>query len=320
MIKLIYFIALSLFIAAPASAADFQTWLSALKTEALGKGISESTFNAALSNAQPIPRIIGLDRKQPEGTMTYAQYKEKVLSQDRIEKGRTHYLNYKTMLDKIGAQYGVQPQYIVALWGIETSYGKVTGGFSVPEALATLAYDGRRSDFFRAELLNALQIIEDGHITAADMKGSWAGAMGQSQFMPSSFLSFAVDQNNDGKKDIWHTQEDVFASAANYLARSGWAYNDKWGRAVKLPQNFPASFINDKQSRPLSFWNAQNVTDTQGNRLPENTDITGYIIQEDGTGTPAYLVYNNFETILKWNKSNYFATTVGLLADAIAGE
>ena len=316
-----FFCFLLLVLSTPAQAADFDGWLTAFKQEARAKGISESTLNAALSGAKPIPRIIELDRKQPEGSMTYAQYKTKILTQDRIEKGRTHYLNYKPMLDKIGKQYGVQPQYIVALWGIETNYGGYTGNFSIPKALATLAHDGRRSTFFRKELHNALQIIDQGHIKASDMKGSWAGAMGQSQFMPSSFLAYAVDQNDDGKKDIWHTQEDVFASAANYLAKSGWHGDERWGRAITLPAKFPQHFIENKTEKPLAAWARMGITQPNGQPIPigDNT-IKAYVVQEDGPGTPAYFAYHNFKTILKWNRSNYFATTVGLLANAIAGE
>jgi membrane-bound lytic murein transglycosylase B len=317
----IYFYTLIFFLTAlttAAQASDFQVWLTEFRQEARNSGVSESTLEAALSNIQPIPRVIELDRKQPEGTMTFAQYKQKVLSQDRTEKGKTNYLNYRATLDKIGKEFGVQPQYIVALWGLETSYGGYTGGFDIIPSLATLAHDGRRSDFFRKELLNALQIIDQGHISASAMKGSWAGAMGQSQFMPSSFLAYAVDYNGDGKKDIWNTEEDVFASAANYLARSGWIDGQRWGRAVSLPSGFNRELIKNKTEMPLASWSKQGVTLTNGQSLPQD-NLIGYIIQEDGAGTPAYLVYNNFKTVLKWNKSNYFATSVGLLADSIAG-
>lgn len=303
--------------AMPAQAADFQTWLTAFKQDARAKGISQETIDAALTGINPIPRVIELDRRQPEGTMTFAQYKQKVISQDRIEKGKTKYLNHRATLEKIGAQYGVQPQYIVALWGLETSYGGYTGGFEIIPALATLAHDGRRSDFFRSELINALKIIDQGHISVADMKGSWAGAMGQSQFMPSSFLAYAVDYNGDGKKDIWKTEEDVFASAANYLAKNGWIDGQRWGRAVNLPAGFNRDLIKNKTEMPLSSWSQMGVTLPGGQALPSE-DIKGYIIQEDGPGTAAYVVYNNFKTILKWNRSNYFATSVGLLADSIA--
>ena len=204
-----------LMLATPAYAAgDFSSWLRQLEAEALQKGISRDTVDMALANVRPIPRVIELDRKQPEGTMTFAKYRKNVITQDRIDKGRALYRQHRAELDRAATNYGVPAQYIVALWGIETSYGNNTGGFGVIPALATLAYDGRRSSYFRAELMEALQILDQGHINLENMRGSWAGAMGQNQFMPTSFKRFAVDGNNDGRRDIWTTLPDVFSSTA----------------------------------------------------------------------------------------------------------
>ena len=220
---------------------DFNLWVQSFKQEARAKGISQRTLDQAFSNVTPIPRVIELDRKQPEGKLTFAQYYDRVINKNRIAQGRRLYREHKTLLDQVSAQYGVQLQYIVALWGIETSYGNNTGGFGVVRSLATLAHDGRRSKFFRKELFNALKIIDEGHISAKAMQGSWAGAMGQNQFMPSSFHAYAVDGNGDGKRDIWKTLPDVFASTANYLAKSGWRGDERWGRRVVLPKGFVKS-------------------------------------------------------------------------------
>ncbi len=297
---------------------DFQTWLNGLKREAAQKGISEATINAALSDVQPIPRVIELDRKQPEGKMTFAQYKQRVINDARIRKGRILLQEHRSALEAASQKYGVPPQYIVALWGIETSYGENTGGFKVIPALATLAHDGRRSDFFRSELFNALKIIDAGHIKHYDMKGSWAGAMGQNQFMPSSFHSFAVDGNGDGRRDIWGSLPDVFASTANYLSKSGWIEDQKWGREVKLPSGFPESLTGTKTKKSLSTWKNMGITLPNGAPVPTSPDLESSIVTPDGLGGPAYLVYNNYNVVLKWNRSTYFATSVGILADAIA--
>jgi len=316
---LILFFSFFVFLSSPVFAAqDFAMWKKALRMEAYNKGISQATINAALGdNIKPVPRIIELDRKQPEGKMTFAQYKKRVISKDRIAQGRRLYREHKALLDRTSAKYGVQPQYIVALWGVETSYGNNTGGFGVIQALATLAYDGRRSKFFRSELMNALKIIDEGHISARKMKGSWAGAMGQNQFMPSSFNAYAVDGNGDGKRDIWTSLPDVFASTANYLAKSGWRGDEKWGRPVKLPAGFSKSLEGRKIKKPISAWKRMGVTLPNGQPLPGG-DLQASIVAPDGVGGPAYIIYNNFRTIMRWNNSTYFATSVGTLADAIA--
>jgi len=239
----------------------FGAWLSALRQEAAQQGISDTVLNEALNGVEPIDRVLELDQAQPEVTLTLPQYLKQVLTKKMLRQAREHYRDNRDLLKKIGAQYGVQPQYIVALWGIETHYGSNMGNTYTVGALATLAYDGRRSDYFRGELLNALQILQQGHIAAHDMQGSWAGAMGQCQFMPSSFLKYAVDYDGDGRKDIWHSKADVFASIANYLHSEGWNPKKGWGT----------------RTHPK----------------------------------------DNFNVLLKWNRSRYFATAAGQLADSI---
>ena len=306
----------------PAAAAksDFKTWLQDVRTEARQKGISDKTIKAALPDTlQSIPRIIELDRKQPEGTTTFDDYLTRIVNRDRIEKGKTRMLNYPTLLGKVSKAYGVEPEVVVALWGVETNYGAITGGFDVVNALATLAHDGRRSEYFRGELMKALKIIDDGHIKHADMKGSWAGAMGQTQFMPSSFFNFAEDFNADGRRDIWNTQADVFASAANYLAKSGWQKGQPWGRKVTIPDSIDRKLLGVDNRYSLQYWHDKGVRMPDGKAVPFEGAYQGSVIQPSGPGTSAYIVYDNFQVILKWNRSSYFATSVGLLSDALAG-
>ncbi|SLN54856.1 lytic murein transglycosylase [Oceanibacterium hippocampi] len=301
----------------PAAAAEpFPDWLQALRAEAREKGISEATLDAALAGIEPIPRVVELDRKQPEFTLTFQQYMERVVPEARIRKGREKLAENRAALEAVARAHQVQPRFIVALWGIETDFGRVTGGFKVVQALATLAYDGRRSKYFRGELLNALTILEQGHIAPEAMVGSWAGAMGQSQFMPSSFLNFAVDEDSDGRKDIWTTPLDVFGSAANYLRRSGWKDDQTWGRAVRLPAGFDPALADLKVVKPLGEWQALGLRRADGGDLPTR-QLPASVVLPAGEGGPAFLVYDNYRTILKWNRSTYFAMAVGHLADAI---
>ncbi|MBT5496440.1 MAG: lytic murein transglycosylase [Alphaproteobacteria bacterium] len=300
-----------------AKAVDFDTWLTEFSSEAAAKGISASTIKNALAGIRPIPRVVELDRRQPEFTLTFPDYMKRVVTATRIKKARARYDKHKVLLDRVSKRYGVQPRFIVALWGIETDFGRLTGGFDVIPALATLAHDGRRSAFFRAQLLNALTVIDQGHIAADKMKGSWAGAMGQVQFMPSSFLNFAVDFDDDGRKNLWTSQEDVFGSAANYLAKSGWNGSETWGRKVKLPTPFDENLINYKKiTKPLREWDELGVLRDDGTRLP-SVDIKASLVRpKEGQG-PNFIIYGNYRAILKWNRSHYFALAVGHLADAI---
>lgn len=317
--KIIYLFVLSVFIS-PALAEpseSFEEWKKAFRVQATSKGISTSWFDSALKGVSPVQRAIELDGKQPEHKITFATYKKRVINQRRIDEGRRLYKKHYALLKEIEKQYGVAPQYVVALWGIETNFGGNTGGFKVLDVLATLAWDGRRRSFFEKELVNALKISEQGHITLAKMKGSWAGAMGQCQFMPSSFLSYAVDYNQDGKRDIWTTLPDVFASTSNYLKRNGWKAGERWGRKVLVSQPVAKSLVGPKVTKPLSFWTGLGVTTLSGNALPGG-DMKASLVQPDGANGSSYIVYNNYQTIMDWNRSTYFATSVGLLADLIA--
>ena len=298
-----------------ANEVPFDTWLEGLKSEARGRGISDKTLTAALGGAKPIDKVLRLDRSQPEFTKTFEEYLAGTVSTARIALGRKLYAENAAILDKIGKTYKVQPRFIVAFWGIESDYGRLQGGFPVCQALATLAWDGRRSSFFRDELLNALSIIEEGHVTAQAMTGSWAGAMGQTQFMPSSFRRFAVDYDGDGRRDIWTTRKDVFASIANYLAQSGWRDDETWGRRVTLPKDFDPALISLDVRKSLFDWQALGVRRADGSALPA-FNMQGSLVQPTG-GHQVFLVYNNYRTTLLWNRSTYFALAVGHLADAI---
>lgn len=297
---------------------DFKQWLKELRSEASGIGIRDEILASAFDGIKLIPRVIELDRKQPEFSLTFAQYMDRVVPNSRVQKGRRKLAENKALLQEVGAKFGVQPRFIVAFWGIETDFGRITGGFKLIPALTTLAHDGRRSKYFRKELMNALKILNGNHIKAKDMVGSWAGAMGQCQFMPSSFLNFAIDYDGDGRKDIWTTKADVFGSTANYLARSGWLGDQTWGRAVTLPGGFNGDMANLKVVKPIDEWNKLGVRRTDGSELPKR-NLKASIIFTEGPGSAAYMVYNNYRTILKWNRSTYFAVAVGTLADRIGG-
>jgi len=301
---------------AAAQATEFDDWLAEFRVEAAQAGISPGVLDAALGNVKPIPRVIELDRKQPESTQTFEEYLARRVTADLAREGRRLLDKHRALLEAIGEEYGVQPRFVVALWGAETRYGKYTGGFSVIASLATLAYDGRRSKYFRGELLNALKIIDAGHITADKMTGSWAGAMGQSQFMPSSFLHYAVDYDGDQRRDIWATHADIFASAANYLARAGWHGDQTWGRKAWLPDGFDPTLADLGVVKRLSEWQALGVRRANGGDLP-GRDLRASIIMPGGEDGPAYVIYDNYRVILKWNRSNYFAVSIGTLADLI---
>ncbi|MEM7023080.1 MAG: lytic murein transglycosylase, partial [Pseudomonadota bacterium] len=261
-------------------------------------------------------RVIELDRRQFSGSITYQEYRDRLLSKERIDRGRELLVEHKDLLEQIGAKYGVQPRFIVALWGIETSYGGWSGSTPVIGALATLAHEGRRADFFRAELMNALRILDDGHIEVDDMVGSWAGAMGQSQFMPSSYIRNAVDYDGDGRRDIWGTLPDVFASIANYLAKAGWNDRYTWGREVDVPASIAGDLDGLKVKRPLPAWQDLGVRRANGTDLPVAALDASLLRTDDGLG-PAYLVYHNFRVLMAWNRSTYFGLTVGQLSDLI---
>lgn len=301
----------------PLNPKPFGLWLEELKQEAIKDGISQATLDDAFVETAPIERIVTLDRKQPESTLTLQQYLTNVVTPKRIAQGRKMLAENHELLAEVGKKYGVQPRFIVALWGIETGFGANMGGFEEVDALATLAYDGRRAEFFRGELIKALHILEQEHMQAIDMKGSWAGAMGQCQFMPTSFLKYAVDYDGDGKRDIWQNKGDVFASIANYLKSEGWSDATGWGRPVLLPAKFSDVQLDITQSKPIREWAHLGVRKADGKALPPQAIPASVIRVGEGDDAVPYMIYGNYKVLLKWNRSRYFATAVGMLADGI---
>lgn len=299
----------------PVVSGDFRAFIAGVRRDAAANGIG-ARGQAALNNVQFEQSVIDLDQKQPESRITFAKYAKSTVTPARIAKGRQLMAEHAALLQKTSARYGVPARFIVALWAKETDFGRNTGGENVIDALATLAYEGRRATFFRSELLNALKIVDQGHVRADDMLGSWAGAMGQCQFMPSSFFKYGADGDGDGRVDIWNDEADVFASTANYLHTEGWNPAIGWGREVHLTRSLDPAMIGlDKTPLRLSEWQRAGVRALDGAPLPSR-DITASLIQPDGNGGRTFLVYDNYRIIMHWNKSTYFATSIGLLADA----
>jgi membrane-bound lytic murein transglycosylase B len=296
---------------------DFYAFLSGVRREAAAQGIRASTIDVALRNAQFLPHVVELDRKQPERTLTFGEYLDKVVSPQRMDGARRELVENRVLLDGIWRRFNVEPRFIVSLWGIESDFGKITGNYSVVSALATLAYDGRRSSYFRGELISALRILDQGHIRVDNMTGSWAGAMGQCQFMPSTFLGYAVDYDGDGRRDIWNNRADALASIANYIARLGWRGGEGWGREVTLPAGFDSRYTGLEVKRPTGEWSRMGVRTVDAAPL-SGREGEASVVMPGGVGGPAFLVNDNFRTIMKWNKSEYFAAAVGYLADSMA--
>lgn len=302
--------------ARPAMAEDFGQWLEGVKRDAVAAGVPRPTVDAALRDVAPLPRVIELDQRQPETTLTFDQYVSRVIVPERVSEGRKQAARNARLLRRVSAEYGVPSRTILALWAIESSYGHAMGDFRVIDALATLAYDGRRPDLFRSELISALQILGRSRFQPADLKGSWAGAMGQTQFMPSTYLKYAVDLSHSGAPDIWHDTGDVFASAANYLSQLGWNADQSWGREVRLPADFDPGLIGLATRKTAAEWGHLGVRRRSGQRLPASA-TSGSIVAPDGPDGRVFLVYDNFRTIMKWNHSTYFALAVCLLGDTI---
>ncbi|WP_286739916.1 lytic murein transglycosylase [Pseudoalteromonas sp. UBA2102] len=310
--------------------AEFQTYLSDLKQEAIAKGYDSKLIDDAFATASYKEKVVSADKNQPEVKETLETYLPKRVPQWKIDRARKLYAENKDVLEQVAKEFGVQARFIVALWGLESNFGTIQGGHNVISSLVTLAFDGRREALYKRQLWAALDILKSGHISLDKFKGSWAGAMGQTQFMPTSFNAYAVDYNNDGRKDIWTTKEDAFASIANYLKQEGWNDSLTWGRQVKLPENFDSKYVlkrgtktrkqwleywNDSE-RSLADWQALGVRKADGSDLP-NVDVRAALVMPDDINGRMYLAYDNYKVFMHWNRSYYFATSVGYLSDRI---
>lgn len=289
-------------------------WVQELKQEALADGIGSSFFDRTFRNIRPNKRIIHFDNRQPIKRLTFMKYRTTRGSAYRIKLGKLKYKRHYRLLRNIGAQFGVDPCFITAIWGMESSYGHYMGNFPVIPSLATLAYDQRRSEFFRKELLLALHMLQGGHVPPGKFKGEWAGGSGHPQFLPSSWHKYAVDYNNDGRKDIWTNYGDVFASIANYLAQNGWQTKEPWAIPVKLPHHFNSHLIGYEHAKTVAEWRHLGVRILENHHFPSR-HLTAWIIKPHGG--PALMIFQNFKTIMTYNNSAFYAGTIGYMADKI---
>ena len=307
----------------PASAAEampqpdesFEQWRSRFRALALGRGISAATFDQAFAGVQPDPAVIAADRSQPEFTKPVWEYLESAVSPLRVRNGKSLLIQQAGLLASLGARYGPEPAPLVAFWGMESNYGNNMGNKGVIRSLATLAYEGRRPDFAQDQLIAALGILQHGDVTADRMIGSWAGAMGQTQFIPTTYDQYAVDFDDDGRRDIWGSTADALASTANYLKASGWQDGKPWGYEVRVPANFDYSLADMGVRKSLAEWNALGI---QGLGLPQpaaQPSDSASLLLPAGHRGPAFLVFNNFRTILKYNNSSSYALGVALLSE-----
>ncbi|MEN8143181.1 MAG: lytic murein transglycosylase, partial [Thermodesulfobacteriota bacterium] len=299
---------------------DFPSWLTALKEEAVREGVPVAIVSEALDGITLREEVISRDRNQPEFKLSFKEYLGRVVSERRVQKGLRMMAVHRQLLDEVAGVYKVQPRFLVALWGVETDFGRILGDYPVVQSLVTLAFDPRRSGYFRKELLHSLHILGEGQVPLSRLTGSWAGAIGGLQFMPSVYRKFAVDHDGDGASDVWRDPGDMFASGASYLAGSGWQAGQTWGREVYLPDDFDESLAGHKIKLKLAEWQALGVRRYYGRRdLPVRDMSASLIIPEKRSGR-AFLVYDNFEVILKWNRSDFFGLAVGILADRIREE
>jgi len=299
-------------------AKKFSAWLKDLKAEARVDNISSKTIKSTFKNAKYLPGVIVLDRAQPEFISPFLVYVVNRVTSNKIAFGREMMLEHEALLSRVETQYGVPKNILVALWGLETNYGENKGDFGVPSSLMTLAYEGRRAEFFRAQLLDAMRIIDAKHNTVAGMRGSWAGAMGHMQFMPSTLLQYGVDADGDGRINIWTSLPDAFASAANYLAKIGWHQNEPVAIEVKLPENFDFSQAQLISRKSVADWVRLGVLDIDDKALPA-LDSAAIILPQGWQG-PAFMVFSNFDVIMDWNRSVNYALSVAHLANQFEGD
>ena len=296
----------------------FELYLQNFKTEAITKGYPPDFLDGVFTDASFRKRVVKADKNQPERKITLDTYLATRVPDWKVQQAVGLYQKHKSLLSQVEKKFGVQARFILALWGNESNFGKITGNYPVISSLATMAYEGRRESMFRKQLYAALDILRQEHISQDEFLGSWAGAMGQSQFMPTSFLHYAYDFDGDGKKDIWNNPADVFASIANFLKTEGWDNNGTWGRQVRLNDGFDFSLtgLDKSKMHTLKKWQELGVRRYDGSALP-SVDVKASLIMPDGEKGRIYLVYNNFHTLMGWNRSSYFGVAVGYLSDRI---
>ena len=298
---------------------NFSQCINNLKKRSTLAGLSTNITQQVIPSLQPIKRVIALDKKQPEFTQTFESYIKKRVTDYHVRVGKEKLKSHNKLFNRLENEYGIPRQYLVAFWGLETVYGKHKGKMDVLNALVTLACDKRRSEFFTIELLNLLSLIDTNKVTINQLQGSWAGAMGHMQFMPSALLTYAIDADNDGKVDIWQSEEDALTTAANYLQKIGWQTKERWGRQVKLPKDFVFNKVMFDQYYPLSFFNTLGIKQINNKSLA-SYDIKAELYLPSGHLGPAFLLYPNFNVIMTWNLSRSYALSVGLLANKLIGE
>ena len=303
---------------AVAQDAEFAQCISELQHRARSEELSARVVDEVLVNLKQQQRVLELDRSQPEFTQTFANYFHHRVTPERIERGQQLLNLYDTFLTGLTGNYGVPGRYLVAFWGLETNFGGYLGKMPTLDCLATLACDERRSEFFTDELMQALALLERESLSPAEMRGSWAGAMGHTQFMPSAYTLYATDGDGDGRVNLWRSERDALASGANYLENLGWKKGERWGREVLLPKNFPYAETGLSNSQPVAYWKDLGVSFANGATIP-NIDMAASVLVPAGHSGPAFLVYPNFHVILQWNRSEYYALAVGLMADRLIG-
>ena len=296
---------------------SFEEFLDDIRHQALDQGISKVTLDQALSALTPNPKVLKFDRTQAEFSQNFWHYLGSRVSEYRLNNGAEKLNIHQRVLQNNYQKYGVPPHIIIAFWGLETNYGTYTGNLSLVRSLATLSHDLRRREFFTQQLLALLKLIDEGKIPA-DAKGSWAGAMGNVQFMPTNVATYGIDADQDGEIGLWDNTQDIFASAANFLQKIGWHRGERWGREVSIPQNFDYQLATLKNKKTVNEWQALGVRTAQGQDLPSST-LNASLILPMGYNGPAFLAYRNFRAILRWNHSILYALSVGHLSDRLAG-
>jgi lytic murein transglycosylase len=317
----------------PQQQAEFAAWLNVYRADATARGLKPEWLEAALADVRLVPRVIGADRSQPGGAakpIRFPDYLAAKFRGDRIPHGQRQFAVNRDLLARAEAETGVPAAVIAAIWGIETSYGRVLGRYDLPSALATLAFEGRRRELFTRELDAAVQMVGEGRVAREAMKGSWAGAFGQTQFLPSSYLTYGRDGDGDGKVDLWNSQADVFASIGHYLAKNGWQKGEAWGFRALVPDGFDRATVAATEAptrcvtplsrhsalKPARDWRAAGFTPVNASWPAD--DVPMSLIEPDGPGQGAYLVSRSYRAVLGYNCSNLYALSVTLLADAIS--